>query len=158
MTQMRETAQDKVREEKLLRIMSEHLGCHYWQNPNLIKYRLDGWFYKPKFEGDNKGSMVGCAECKWYGDGKTAFCALNVPKYAELINLSEMTGLPSYFVFREQGKWGYIVLHTGSNKAATFSVIQTGGTPKGRTPNPDDIEPLIKFDKSCIQWQEAGDN
>jgi hypothetical protein len=83
---------------------------------------------------------------------------LNVPKYAELINLSEMTGLPSYFVFREQGKWGYIVLHTGSNKAATFSVIQTGGTPKGRTPNPDDIEPLIKFDKSCIQWQEAGDN
>ena len=124
---MRETSSDRSREQRLLAAMAKRLGCQYKQSPNLKKYRLDGWFHNGQ-DCDSRGEMIGWAECKWYGDGKTAFCALNVPKYAELINLSEMTGLPSYFVFREQGKWGYIVLHTSSNKAATFSVIQTGGT------------------------------
>jgi hypothetical protein len=157
MTNLRETAQDRTREKKLLRIMSEHLGCSFWQNPNLVKYRLDGWFYNESYNGSCKGDMIGWAECKWYGDNKTAFCALNVPKYMELINISSLTKLPSYFIFREQGRWGYLILHNGVQTIAEFTVVQTGGTPKGRPPNPDDIEPLIKFDKSYVQWQLAGD-
>lgn len=148
---MRETVEDRAREARLLGAMAKHLCCSFTQCQNLTKYRIDGWFYLPRSEGDLRGEILGWAECKWYGDGKSAFCALNVPKYDELIRLSSLTGKPSYFIFREQGRWGYIVVQDGDLKTP-FKLVQTGGTPKGREPNPDDIEPLIMFDKDYIYW------
>ena len=53
---------------------------------------------------------------------------------------------------REENRFGYIVIHDGVMHRAKFKVVQTGGTAKGRKPNPDDIEPLIMFDKSQIIW------
>jgi len=149
MIQMRETQRDRHKENKLLYAMASHLGCQYKQSPNINKYRIDGWFYNNGISGNE---MMGWAECKWYGDGKKAYCALNVPKYGELINLSKLTLLPSYFIFREEGRFGYIIVHDGTMHRAKFKVMQAGGTAKGRTPNADDIEPLIMFDKSEIKW------
>lgn len=151
MIAMRENSSDRIKEQKLLGSMADFLKCNYMQSPNLKKYRIDGWFHKGE-QSTSRGEMIGWAECKWYGDGKKAFCALNVPKYMELIHLSETTLLPSYFIFREQGKFGYIVIHDGVMHRAKFTVWQTGGTAKGRTPNSDDIEPLIMFDKQEIKW------
>lgn len=151
MITMRETKADKSHEERLLIAMARHLGCTHKQSPNLKKYRLDGWFHNGA-EPDSRGDMLGWAECKWYGDNKKAFCALNVPKYMEMVNLSQTTMLPSYFIFRENNRFGYIVVHDGLMHRAKFKVSQAGGTAKGRQPNPDDIEPLIMFDKSEIIW------
>ena len=154
MINMRETPTDRVKEKKLLSAMASTLNCQYSQSPNLKKYRIDGWFHDGK-DSTSKGKMLGWAECKWYGDGKTAFCALNVPKYMELVQLSLITMLPSYFIFREDGRFGYLVVHDGIMPRAKFDVMQDGGTAKGRTPNPDDIEPLIKFHKKHIVWNNS---
>lgn len=151
MIAMRETSSDRSHEQRLLVAMARRLKSQYKQSPNLKKYRLDGWFHDGK-EPDSRGNMIGWAECKWYGDGKKAFCALNVPKYMEMVHLSQTTMLPSYFIFREEKRVGYIVVHDGIMHRAKFKVVQTGGTAKGRTPNPDDIEPLIMFEKQEIQW------
>ena len=151
MIALRETSTDRSHEPRLLVAMARYLKCQYKQSPNLKKYRLDGWFHDGK-EPDSRGNMIGWAECKWYGDGKKAFCALNVPKYMEILHLSQTTMLPSYFIFREDNRFGFIVVHDGVMHRAKFKVIQTGGTAQGRKPNPDDIEPLIMFEKSEIIW------
>ena len=141
----RETQTDRTKEHKLLEAMAGHLECNFKQNPNTHKYSIDGWFYS-KTENPAKGLMLGWAECKWY-TGK-AHCFLNVAKYSELMNLSLHSGLPSYFIVREPGRWGYINL---TYELGTMCVHE-GGTPAGREPNEDDIEPLIKLDSDSIRW------
>jgi len=89
-------------------------------------------------------------ECKWYR--REAHCYLNVPKFNELLLLSERTNVPSYLVFREYKRWGYIMLHDGSNIVCKYSVKILGGTPKNRVQNGDDIEPLIVLDRDDIIW------
>ena len=60
--------------------------------------------------------------------------------------------LPSYLVFREYDRWGYILLHDGNNIVCNYTTKLIGGTPKGRIANDDDIEPLIVLNKNNIEW------
>jgi hypothetical protein len=145
---MRETPQDKQRELKLIRAFAKLLNLNYQQNMTHTKYRIDGWLY------DNKKNVKAWLECKWYGDGKKAYLAMNPPKFNELIQLSIITNIKSYFIVREQGRWGYIQLHSGKETTAKYQIIIAGGTPNGRKPNPDDIEPLVKFDYHQVQWNK----
>ena len=91
-----------------------------------------------------------CPLCKLYNNN--AHCYLNVPKFKELIDLSETTLLPSYFLFREYDRWGYIMIHDGFNIVCKYNTKLTGGTPNGREANPDDIEPIIVLNKENIIW------
>ena len=144
----RETPDDRKREERLLQVMAKHLGLSYKQNPNTNKYRIDGWFYHD--QGSGKGLLAGWAECKWYTGKPHLF--LNVPKYMELINLAESSGVPSYFIFRKEGAWGYAVLHDGYKRSAQVMGVIDGGTPFGREPNEDDIEPLMVVISDSVRW------
>ena len=55
-------------------------------------------------------------------------------------------------LFREHDKWGYILIHDGKQIVCNYSVKLLGGTPNGRVPNEDDIEPLIALNKKNIVW------
>lgn len=146
---LRETKQDKRNELKLIKAFANLTSLNYQQNMTHTKYRIDGWLY------DNNKSVKAWLECKWYGDNKKAYLAMNPPKFKELVLLSMITGVKSYFIIREHGRWGYIKIHSGNEITAKYSTVIAGGTPKGRKPNPDDIEPLIKFDYSQVRWQES---
>ena len=144
----RETPDDRKREERLLQVMAEHLGFSYKQNPNTNKYKIDGWFYHD--QGGGKGLLAGWAECKWYTGKPHLF--LNVPKYMELIDLARVSGVPSYFIVRKKSSWGYAVLHDGHSISAKVFPVVDGGTPPGREPNEDDIEPLIMVVEESVRW------
>ena len=109
------------------------------------KYRIDGFLYDKE-----TNDITAWVECKWYN--KIAHCFLNVPKFKELIYLSETTKIPSYLLFREFDKWGYICLHDGYKIKCSYKIKLTGGTPKGRIVNYDDFEPLVILDKKNITW------
>ena len=150
MIERRETEMDRRKEAKLLAAMAQNLGCQYNQNPNTHKYKIDGWFYQPSQHDPDKGKIVGWAECKWYN--KKAHFYINPPKYAELIQLCQITKLSGYFIFRESGRWGYMILHDGINPVARFQTVLAGGTPPNRAPNDDDIEPLLKLNEQEAIW------
>ncbi len=144
MIKKRETKQDLVKQTRLFEVFSKHIKSSFNQFSSFSsKYRIDGYCYNDK-------EIVCWVECKWYNNN--AHCLLNVPKFNELIQLSETTMLPSYLVFREHNKWGFILLHDGNNIICSYTTKLMGGTPKGRTPNIDDVEPLICLDKSNIEW------
>jgi len=137
---LRETKQDRINQERLFKVFAEKKGWKYRMFPSTAKkYRIDGYFY------DDKNNVKCWVECKWYS-GK-AYLMLNVPKYNELKSLTASTFYPSILLFREGDKWGWIVV--GSSKP---KIKVMGGTPKGRTPNEDDIEPLVVFNRSDIVW------
>jgi hypothetical protein len=144
----RETPDDRKREERLLQVMADHLGLSYKQNPNTNKYKIDGWFLHD--QGYGKGLLAGWAECKWYTGKPHLF--LNVPKYMELIDLARVSGVPSYFIVRKESSWGYAVLHDGYSLSAKVFPVVDGGTPPGREPNEDDIEPLIMIFEEHVRW------
>ena len=146
MIHKRETIRDLVKQKRLFEVFSKYMNLGYIQFPSFSKkYRIDGCCY------DSKTKAIACwIECKWYS--KEAHCFLNVPKFNEIIGLSQTTSLPSYLLFREFGKWGYILLHDGEKIACSYTVKLTGGTPKGRIANDDDTEPLIVLDKANIRW------
>lgn len=144
MIRFRETQEDLLRQKRLFEVFSKRLNVKYKQfSSHSKKYRIDGFCYK-------NNSIYSWVECKWYS--KKAHCYLNIPKFKELIQLSDITLLPSYFLFREYDKWGYILLHDGKNIVCNYTVKLAGGTPEGRAPNEDDIEPLIVLDKKNIVW------
>jgi hypothetical protein len=146
---LRETKQDKQKELKLIKAFANLTSLNYQQNMTHTKYRIDGWLY------DNDKTVKAWLECKWYGENKKAYLAMNPPKFNELVMLSKTTGIKSYFIIREHGRWGYIQIHSGDKITAKYSVVIAGGTPKGRIANPDDIEPLIRFDYSQVRWQKS---
>ena len=145
----RETPEDLLKQKRLLQVFSEKMDLEFNQFPSFSKkYRIDGYCY------DKKTYNVVCwIECKWYNN--KAHCFLNVPKFNELIRLSELTKKPSYLLFREYDKWGYILLHDGFNITCSYSTKLSGGTPVGRVKNEDDLEPLIVLDKNNINWGNA---
>lgn len=144
MIQKRETKEDLVKQKRLLEVFSKHIKSDFNQfNSFSKKYRIDGYCYRDK-------DITCWVECKWYN--KNAHCFLNVPKFNELIQLSKNTMLPSYLVFREYDRWGYILLHDGNNIVCNYTTKLIGGTPKGRIVNDDDIEPLIVLNKNNIEW------
>jgi hypothetical protein len=145
MATLRETEADKKRQTRLFEVFSSHKELNFGQfSSSNKKYRIDGYLY------DESKNIRAWVECKWYNN--RAHCFLNVPKYKELISLSSTTTQPSFLLFREHNKWGYICLHTGLEKGATYDIRLTGGTPKGRVINEDDIEPLVVLHKKFITW------
>ena len=145
MIRKRENDQDKQNQKVLFDRFSRHLEMTYGQFSSFSKkYRIDG------FVKDVEDNVTGWVECKWYK--KKAYCWLNLPKYNELITLAEITGQPSYLVFRIPGKLGYIKLHDGETKTCSYTVKVTGGTQWGRFKNEDDIEPLICLGQKQIVW------
>jgi len=147
MIHKRETADDLVKQERLFQVFSNHMNCDYSQfHSSSKKYRIDGYCY------DSITKNIVCwVECKWYS--RNAHCFLNVPKFNELIELSTNTELPSYFLFREFDKWGYILIHDGKNLVCDYTGIKKlGGTPPGRVVNYDDIEPVIVLNRNGIKW------
>jgi len=146
MIQKRETNQDLVKQKRLFEVFSKRMNFHYSQFSSFSKkYRIDGYCYNP----ENK-NITCWLECKWYS--KKAHCFLNIPKFNELIQLSKVTLLPSYLLFREYEKWGYILLHDGKNIVCNYDIKLIGGTPKNRVVNDDDIEPLIILSRLDIEW------
>jgi len=146
MIHKRETKTDLIKQKRLFEVFSKHLSSSYNQfSSSSKKYRIDGYCYNPV-----DTNIICWVECKWYN--KKAHCFLNVPKFKELITLSETTLLPSYLLFREYKRWGYIPLHNGRNIVCDYKVKLAGGTPEGRVPNDDDIEPLISLSRDNIVW------
>ena len=147
MIQKRETKEDLNKQRRLLEVFSKLCGFDFNQFSSFSKkYRIDGYLYDKRTK-----DIVSWVECKWYS-GK-AHCFLNVPKFKELVSLSQLTELPSYLLFRENKKWGYILIHDGKQIACNYSVKLLGGTPEGRVPNEDDIEPLVVLNKKNIMWE-----
>ena len=146
MIKIRETKEDLIKQTRLFEVFSRHLNLSFNQFSSFSKkYRIDGYCY------DIKSKDIVCwVECKWYNN--KAHCFLNVPKFNELISLSEVTSLPSYLLFREHNRWGYVLLHDGDKVVCDYKTKLMGGTPKGRVANSDDIEPLIAINKSNIVW------
>ena len=146
---MRETKEDLKHEGMLANTMAEILYAK--ASKAHAKYRIDGWFHQNK-------NLIGWFECKWYSQGHKAFAMLNVPKFKELVDLAELTGKPSYFLMREKqgpdvpGRMGYILIHDGKKIQCQYECKIAGGTPPGRKPLPDDVEPLIIFSYSEIVW------
>lgn len=146
MVRFRETTEDLIRQKRLFEVFSNSLNVNYKQFSSYSKkYRIDGFCYN-----SNTKDIINWVECKWYTT--KAHCYLNIPKFKELIDLSEITSLPSYFLFREYERWGYILLHDGKKIRCNYKVKLAGGTPKGRVVNEDDIEPLILLDTNNIVW------
>ena len=146
MIQKRETKEDLKKQRRLLEVFSNLCEVDFNQFPSFSKkYRIDGYLYDKRTK-----DIISGVECKWY-NGK-AHCFLNVPKFQELVSLSSISGLPSYLLFREYDKWGYILIHDGKQIVCNYSVKLLGGTPNGRVPNEDDIEPLIALNKKDIVW------
>ena len=144
MARKRETKQDLIKQKRLFEVFSKHMGLKFNQFSSFSgKYRIDGYCYY----GENISCWV---ECKWYNN--KAHCFLNIPKFKELILFSKLTLLPSYLLFREYRKWGYILLHDGKSIVCDYKIKLMGGTPEGRKPNDDDIEPLIILNRANIVW------
>lgn len=140
-----ESPESRKKELQLLRTLAGHLGFGYQQfPPSSGKYRIDGCVLVDRF-------VMGWVEAKWY-PGKSGFCALNVPKFDELIRLSETSCKPSYFVYRIEGRCGFIKLHDGFNLTFEPVVQLAGGTPDHRAANDDDIEPLVMLPKEKTEW------
>ena len=141
-----ETPLSRKRELKLIRAIAGYMGVDYGQvPPDSGKYLIDGWLHK-------NGRVVAWLECKWTSDGSRCFAHLNAPKFAELCLLAALYKCHSYYIVREEGKWGYAIIHDGSRCMFDREVRITGGTPAHRPPNDDDIEPCVKIPKSEITW------
>jgi hypothetical protein len=145
MVTRRETKEDTDKQKRLFEVFSKKFNLKFNQFSSFSKkYRIDGYCY----DDENK---INCwIECKWYTN--KAHCFLNVPKFNELISLSELSKLPSYLLFREYDKWGFILLHNGKEIVCSYEIKRAGGTPKNRIENDDDIEPLIILNKKDVVW------
>ena len=145
MNVLRETTEDRVKQTRLLDVFSSELDCAYGEFKSTSnKYRIDGYLC------DSEKNIKAWVECKWYTNKAHLF--INPPKFLELINLSEKTKLPSYFLFREGDFWGYILIHDGNEITCNYTVRLCGGTPQGREINDDDVEPLVTLAYDDIIW------
>lgn len=141
---LRETPQDLKREAEILDALCHKFKCDWKKLGNGGKYRIDAVLHR--------GAVVDAfAEVKDY---KTALhLYMNVPKYLEGMRIAEATQKPFLFIVRYQGKIGYIKAHGGGAWSdVQANVIMGGGTPPGRKPNPDDVEPLMQFNPMDIKW------
>ena len=137
----------RQKEAKLIQVLATHLGYSGYQfPPRSGKYRIDGYLTK------DDGTITGWVEAKWYDDGKHPYCAVNATKYLELQDLAREFSVPSYFVCRRQGGWGFSTINNGIWNKHSVSLRIGGGTPAHRPPNDDDIEPLVFMDKDGFQW------
>ena len=143
MTRFRENELDKRHQKRLFEVFAERNNVDFTQFPsNSGKYVIDGYTHA-------EGNLHSWIEAKWYS--KTAHLYLNVPKFVQLCTLSRCTKRPSNLLFREGDRWGYIIVHDGV-QVTDYETVISGGTPKGRPHNIDDVEPLIQFKRKDIIW------
>jgi hypothetical protein len=143
-TTKRETHEDLQREATIVRIVAESQNTLWAKAPD-NKYRIDAYLWK---SDENSRVITGWVEAKWYS--KPGFYGMNVAKYMHCRNLFAHTRLPVLFGLRIPGKIGVINLF--SKHTVPPRILVCGGVPNGRTPNPDDIEPMAMYEESNIRW------
>ena len=129
--------EDKARKQKrLFEVFSKHMGFEFHQFPKDNKeYRIDGCCHLSK-------NVTCWIKTQWY-EGDADF-TISVPKFGEMFQLSRITGLESYFLFREHKRWGYILIHDGKRFACDH---RTQLAPHG-----DTMKPMIVLSKQNIIW------
>jgi hypothetical protein len=142
---MRETDADLAKEAEILDHLSSKWKCEWCKLGNGGKYRIDAVLHRgPK--------IVAWVEVKAHG---TSFVGLNIPKYQEGMTLARDTEAPFVFAFSRDSKIGWIKVHGGGAWSdVTPNLRMAGGTPKGRKPLPDDIEPMMMFNETDISWMD----
>lgn len=141
---LRETKKDLELEAEVLDYFCSQRGIQWEKLGNGSKYRIDAVLLQGK-------DVVGWAEVKNYDAG--LFLGLNLPKYIEGCKLAEVTQKPFLFIIRHQGRIGYVKVHGGGAWSDLDVTLKyCGGTPKGRDPLPDDIEPMYLIDRSEVRW------
>ena len=137
----RENSEDLEREAAILDWVGKRKRWQWRKLGNGGKYRIDACFHQAE-------QMFAWVEVKAHGG---SFCGMNVPKYIEGCNLSSWTEKPFYFIFSREDKIG--VINVWEHGMPTISpVLQvTGGTPPGRDPLPDDIEPMMMFNDNHVK-------
>ena len=139
---MRETQEDLAQEAAILDAFCSEWRCTWRKLGNGGKYRIDAVL-------ERNGEVVAWAEVKSHGG---SFAGLNVPKYMEMYHLGQLTGVPAFFLLSRGGRLGYITVWDQVWVGAEPTLKVTGGTPAGRKPLPDDIEPMMMFKDSDIKW------
>jgi len=142
---MRETSNDLAMEKEILDAVCFKWHCGWRKLGNGGKYRVDAVLQ----EGPEIRAWV---EVKDYSSPK--FIGMNIPKYMEGVALAKVTGCTFMLLIRVAGRIGYIRLHDGLDTLAPPKFIVTGGTPAGKTPLPDDIEPMAMFDQTVVRWMD----
>lgn len=142
---LRETKQDLSNEADILDAFCKHFKLEWSKLGNGGKYRIDAVLFK----GQDPRAW---AEVKDYK--RSLFLGLNAPKFIEGCELANMSNIPFLLLFRHEGEIGYLVVHNGAWPEADHTLKMAGGTPKGREPLPDDIEPIYVFSKSQVKWLE----
>jgi len=140
---MRETQSDLKNEADILGRFCQSMKCEWAKLGNGGKYRIDSVLFRGNIP-------VAWVEVKDYKAG--LFLGLNVPKYIEGCELSNYTQIPFFLLFRHEGEIGYLKIHNGAWPHAEARLLMAGGTPKGRQPLPDDVEPMFLFDDSQVEW------
>lgn len=141
---MRETPEDLEREASILDELCHNFKCGWKKLGNGGKYRIDAVI----FRGEN---IAAFAEVKHYP--KRLHLLMNVAKYIEGVRIAEVTGKPFLFIVRHEDRVGYIKVHSGGPYSdIQADIIMGGGTPPGREPNPDDVEPLMRFNPVDVIW------
>jgi len=134
---MRERPSDLENEREILNLFCAKWGCQWVKLGNGGKYRIDAALK----QGDQLKAFV---EVKDYSGN---FCGMNLPKYIEGCELAQWTGVPFLFVMRRGDVISHMKLHDGLTTMIPPAFRVTGGTPAGRAPLPDDIEPMAIFDR-----------
>lgn len=144
MTFKRETQDDLNAEAEILDYIAKKSDCEWRKLGNGGKYRIDAVMH-------SGGDVRAWFEVKDYK--RSLFLGLNVPKYIEGCNLATATAIPFIFGFRYEGKVGIIKIHGGGPfEDVSPQLRMAGGTPKGRKPNPDDVEPMYMFSEDDVRW------
>jgi hypothetical protein len=141
-SKLRETPADLKREAAVLDAFAEKWKCSWRKLGNGGKYRIDAVMYRGK-------DVMAFVEVKCHA---TSFVGLNVPKYMEMINLGQTTAIPCYFLIKRGDQYGYVSVWDHVWKGSSPKLRMAGGTPPGREPLPDDVEPMMMFSDSDITW------
>ena len=139
---MRETAADLEREAAVLDHFAAQWNCEWRKLGNGGKYRIDAVLYRKK-------EIKAFVEVKCHAK---AFIGLNLPKYQEMISIGQTTFLPVYFLIKRGDAFGYINVWDYTWEGAKPVLRMAGGTPPGRQPLPDDIEPMMMFSDDDVIW------
>jgi hypothetical protein len=139
---MRETTEDLANEAEICEFFASKWKCEWRKLGNGGKYRIDAVLHRGK-------DIKVFVEAKAH---KTSFMGLNLPKYMEMCELGIETGLPVYFLIRRNDEYGFIPVWDKTWKGVTPTLEMTGGTPPGREPLPDDVEPMMMFTDEDVTW------
>jgi hypothetical protein len=141
---LRETEQDLINEAMVLDHFANKYGAKWTKLGNGAKYRIDAAYQRD-------GKVVAWAEVKVYKT-KSPFLGVNVPKMIEGCQLALFTGKPFFLLFHHNQRFGMVKISDGEQVLSSPKLRIAGGTPPGRKPLGDDIEPMFKYSELDIKW------